>query len=161
MKTYPISNTNFSGLYINDSLCSQKQKDVIDNIKTILTDSQIADIKNRGYDIFLERTPKSDTCVSVSVINNFDFTNECAVKTCRKIHVGDYYDDFDLNNIYKKVDSFEKDEKKAQNFAKIMIGILLATATALWAAMAVKITKPIASMNSEKAATEVLGKTLK
>lgn len=155
MKTYPINSTNFHGLYVNDSLCSQEQKDAIAIIKSKLTDAKIADIKNRGYDIFIERTRRSNDLVSVSAMSNFDFTHECAVNTCRKISVGDYNKSFRINDIYDEIDEFEKGERKTQNFAKVMFGVLLVSFMALMAAVVTKPNKVQRTENVKKVQTEL------
>lgn len=157
MKTLPVSNNmNFRGLYVNDSLCSQEQKNAINVMKNQLTDAQIADIKDRGYDVFIERTPRSNDSVSVSVMSNFDFTDECAVHTCRKIPVGDYNSNFDTNDIYNKIDKFEKCERRLNNFAKVMTGLLIATFVAAMTALAVKWSKVPKTSEVKKATTELV-----
>lgn len=135
MKTYPIAaNMNFSGLYIDDSLCSKNQKDEINVIKGKLTDAQIVDIKNKGYDVFLTRTPNSDTHISVSAVKNFDFSTQYK-RECTNVEIGNYSledeensTQFDVNDIYEGIDKFETKRKKENRRASIVgISALLFT----------------------------------
>ena len=165
MKTKPINNTNFKALYVKDFDYNFPQQYTIQRIKDRLDNDNLSEIAAKGYDVFISNSSECSDEVEVSVIKNFNFTDECAQKECRKIKIGKFgaeelCSEFNVTDIHTGIDDYEKTLKKMNNFAKVMIGILLASATAIWAVGASKVIKSAETCNVKKATTELVQKTI-
>ena len=156
MKTQPVNNTNFKAIYIRDESYSADQRYAIKHIRKTLDNDTLKELKSRGYDIFIEGTPKGNKMVSVSAIKNFNFTDNYAVKTCRKIPIKDYFVSFDVNDINEKIDKFERDERRSNTFCKIVFGLIVGSVLALTAAYGIKVSKSSKNTVNPKAATELV-----
>jgi len=164
MKTQPINNQNFKALYVSQSAVpyTDKQQEIIKDIQNKFSRNAIVKAKEKGYDIFLEQgLTDFDNKISVYAVKNLDFSDGYCVKTIRKLPIGDYDMNFDPLYVHHQIDKFEKNEIKQNNFAKIMIGALFATAMAICVAWAAKQAKIQKNPSVPKATTELIHNPVK
>ena len=164
MKTQPINNQSFKALYVSQNPVpyTEKQQEIIKDIQNKFTRNDMVKVKEKGYDLFLEQgLTDFDNKISVYAVKNLDCSDGYYVRSIRKLPIGDYEMNFDPLYVHYQIDKFEKNEIKQNNFAKIMIGALFATALAICAAWAIKTAKSPKTPAVQKATTELIHTPLK
>lgn len=163
MRTQLINNISFKALRIKAFDYNDPQLYAISNIRNGLDKDSIDEIAAKGFDVFIENDPENRDEVTVSAIKSVNFTDECSVKECRKIVIGNYgaeelCSEFNASDINSKIDEFQKQMTNFTKIAKVLIGILLAATTAIVAIAASRGKPNTSSPEIRKATTEIVDK---
>lgn len=163
MKIQPINNQTFKAVYVsqNASPYTDKQQEIIKDIQNKFSRAEMVKLKEKGYDLFLEQgLTDFDNKISVYAVKNLDFKDGMRLKQITKLPIGDFELNFYPIYAHYQVDKYEKDERKANNFAKFMICLLLATTVAFCAAWASILAKKAPPKTSgPKATSELIQKS--